>query len=87
VRWPLIEKKPGLYDFSSLKPIATAAQKQGMQVIWTLCHYGWPDDLDVFSPEFVSCFAAFSQAVAIFLSQYSDGAPVFTPVNEISYFC
>ncbi len=87
VRWPLIEIKPGVYEFSSLEPMAEAAQKQGMQVIWTLCHYGWPDDLDVFSPEFVSRFAAFSKAVATFLIKYTDGAPFFTPVNEISYFC
>ncbi len=26
VRWPLIEKKPGVYDFSSLEPMAAAAQ-------------------------------------------------------------
>jgi beta-glucosidase/6-phospho-beta-glucosidase/beta-galactosidase len=87
VRWPLIEKSPGVYDFSSLEPMAAAAQKQGIQVIWTLCHYGWPDDLDVFSPEFVTRFAAFSKAVAAFLSRYSDGVPFFTPVNEMSYFC
>lgn len=87
VRWPLIEKAAGVYDFSSLEPMAAAAQKQGMQIIWTLCHYGWPDDLDVFSPEFVSRFAAFTKAVAIFLRQYSDGVPFFAPVNEISYFC
>ncbi|QMU28184.1 glycoside hydrolase family 1 protein [Adhaeribacter radiodurans] len=87
VRWPLIEKEPGVYDFSSLEPMAVAAQRLGMQVIWTLCHYGWPDDLDVFSPEFITRFAAFSQAVATFLSQYSDDTPFFTPVNEISYFC
>lgn len=87
VRWPLIEKEPGVFNFSSLEPMAEAAQKQGMQVIWTLWHYGWPDDLDVFSPQFVSRFADYSKAVAIFLSQYGDGAPFFTPVNEISYFC
>ncbi len=87
VRWPLIEKEPGVYDFSSLEPMAAAAQKAGIQVIWTLCHYGWPDDLDVFSPEFVSRFAAFSKAVATFLQPYNDDVPFFAPVNEISYFC
>jgi beta-glucosidase/6-phospho-beta-glucosidase/beta-galactosidase len=87
VRWPLIERAPCVYDFSSLEPMAAAAKKQGIQVIWTLCHYGWPDDLDVFSPEFVSRFAAFGKAVATFLKQYSDSALLFTPVNEISYFC
>ncbi len=87
VRWPLIEKEPGVYDFSSLEPMAAAAQEAGVQMIWTLCHYGWPDDLDVFSPAFVSRFALFSQAVAHFLTRYTDGALFFTPVNEISYFC
>jgi beta-glucosidase/6-phospho-beta-glucosidase/beta-galactosidase len=87
VRWPLIEKIPGVYDFSSLEHMAAAAQKSGIQVIWTLCHYGWPDYLDVFSPEFISRFAAFSKAVATFLSKYSNDIPFFTPVNEISYFC
>ncbi|HVG12821.1 MAG TPA: hypothetical protein VM843_07445, partial [Flavisolibacter sp.] len=87
VRWPLIERAPCVYDFSSLEPMAAAAKKQGIQVIWTLCHYGWPDDLDVFSSEFVSRFAAFGKAVATFLQQYSDSAHLFTPVNEISYFC
>lgn len=87
VRWPLIERRSGVYDFSSLETMASAAQKEGMQVIWTLCHYGWPDDLDVFSPEFISRFAAFSKAVANFLKPYTDGVPLFTPVNEISYFC
>ncbi len=87
VRWPLIEQQSGVYDFSSLKPMAVAAQQQGVQVIWTLCHYGWPDDLDVFSPEFVNRFASFSKAVATFLRPYSTGTPVFTPINEISYFC
>ena len=36
-----------------------AARDTGVQVIWDLCHYGWPDDLDIFRPEFVRRFSAF----------------------------
>src|SRR5437868_3258794 len=42
MRWPLIERG-GAWDFSSLAPMVQAAQRQGIQVIWTICHYGWPD--------------------------------------------
>src|SRR5918911_506787 len=44
VRWPLIERA-GRFDFSSLAPMALAARRQGIQICWNLCHYGWPDDL------------------------------------------
>ena len=35
-----------------------AARRAGVQVIWDLFHYGWPDDLDKFKPEFVNRFAS-----------------------------
>ena len=63
-RWHLIEQRPGTYDFSSLDPQLNAARRHGVQVIWDLCHYGWPDGLDIFSAEFVDRFAAFSRAAA-----------------------
>jgi hypothetical protein len=52
VRWHLIERHVYEYDFSSLTPMLKAARANGMQVIWDLFHYGWPDDLDIFSSEF-----------------------------------
>src|SRR3712207_5254033 len=42
IRWPLIERR-GRFDFSSLAPMAAAAREHGIQVIWNICHYGWPD--------------------------------------------
>jgi hypothetical protein len=33
------------------------ARETNTQVIWDLCHYGWPDHLNVFKPEFVRSFA------------------------------
>src|SRR5262245_42484142 len=43
VRWHLVESTPGQYDFSSVLPIVRAAHKTGTQIIWDLCHFGWPD--------------------------------------------
>jgi len=53
VRWHLIEPEPFRYDFSSLNNQINAARTTGVQVIWDYFHYGFPDDLDIFSPEFV----------------------------------
>src|SRR5690349_12131057 len=47
LRWHLIEVAPGHYDWSSVLPMLRAARQNGTQVIWDLCHYGWPDDLDI----------------------------------------
>src|SRR5579871_410094 len=43
IRWHLIESKPGQYDFSSVRPMLYAARRAGVQVIWDIFHYGWPD--------------------------------------------
>src|SRR4051794_20056676 len=85
VRWHLIERA-GRYDFSSLQPLVQAAQRHGIRVIWTLCHYGWPDDLDLFAPAFVDRFARFCKAVARFVGDHLDGVPFYAPMNEISFF-
>lgn len=83
-RWHLIDRA-GHYDFSSFAPMLEAAQRQRIQVIWALCHYGWPDDVDVFAPAFVDRFARFSRAVARFVREHTDGVPYYTPINEMSY--
>ncbi len=64
IRWHRIETRPSYYDRTSALPMLRAARNAGVQVIWDLCHYGWPDDLDLFSPAFVDRFAAFARAFA-----------------------
>jgi hypothetical protein len=86
VRWHLIETLPGRCDFSSLIPMLAAARASGVQVIWDLFHYGWPDDLDIVSESFVSRFAAFSRAFAEVATRETDGPPWVVPINEISFF-
>jgi UDP-galactopyranose mutase len=86
VRWPLVDRS-GCYDFSTFAPMLEAAREEGIQVIWDLCHYGWPDDVDLFSASFVDRFARFTKAVARFIADSSDAVPFFSPVNEISFLC
>jgi hypothetical protein len=86
VRWHLVEPTPGHYDFSSVMPIVRAARAAGTQVIWDLCHFGWPDHLDLFKPEFVAALARYGAAFAQWLAAELDGPGFFVPVNEISFF-
>lgn len=84
VGWRLTETPQG-YDFTDVAARMEAAREHGVQVCWTLCHYGWPDGLSLFSADFVPRFARFCGALARFLAPYYDQPPVYSPVNEISF--
>ena len=86
VRWHLIETTPGHYDWSSFLPMLRAARDTGTQVIWDVAHYGWPDDIDIWSPAFVDRFAAFGRALAQVVRAETDTVPFYVPVNEISFW-
>ena len=85
VRWHLVEKHPYRYDWSSVLPMIRAAEDTGIQVIWDVCHYGWPQDIDVFKPEFVRRFCAFARSFASVVCNETDRVPYFAPMNEISF--
>ena len=86
LRWHLVEQHRGEYDFSSALPIVRAARATGTQVIWDLCHFGWPDHLDIFKPDFIKALASYSAAFAKWLSNETHEPGFFVPVNEISFF-
>jgi hypothetical protein len=85
VPWVKIEGPGGEYDFSSIAPLVTAAREAGMQVMWDLMHFGWPDDVDVFRPSFPARLARYAGAFARWLSSETDQTPMVTPVNEMSF--
>ena len=86
LRWHLIEQAPGRYDWSSALPMFEAARQSGMLVMWDLCHWGWPEHLDIWSNRFIESFAAFSHAAI--REMRARGVPVggVVPVNEISFW-
>ncbi len=86
LRWHRIERTPGFYDWSSFLPMLSAAIASGTQVIWDLCHWGVPEGLDPFSPDFITRFERFAAVVAHFIREQTDVVPFFCPVNEISFW-
>lgn len=87
LRWHLIEQEPGRYDWSSLDRQLSAARATCTEMIWDLLHYGWPDHVDIWTPDFVTRFAAFAAAAARHIGPAAPGTRRFyAPVNEISFF-
>ena len=85
LRWHRIETTPGRYDWSSLEQQLAGAAVAGTEVIWDLLHYGWPDDVDVWGPDFVTRFARFAAEASRVVRAGTVGTRFYCPVNEISF--
>ena len=85
LRWHLIEKAPGKYDWSSWLPALEAAEAVGLQVIWDLFHYGSPDCIDPGGPDFADRFTDFALAALEVQESVSGREPLITPLNEINF--
>ena len=85
VRWTVIESSPGQFDWSSFLPMLRAARKAGICVIWDLLHFGWPDHVDVFSPDFAKRLGRFAAEFIRVVTHETDDIPFIAPVNEISF--
>jgi hypothetical protein len=86
IRWPVVDPGSGNFNFSSVEPIVRAARKHGVEVVWDLFHFGYPDGLDLMSDSFAPRFSDYCAACARYLRERTDGPLWFTPVNEPSYF-
>lgn len=86
LRWHLIEANAGAYDFASVLPMVRAAQQTQTQIIWDLFHYGWPDWLDLFAPQFIDAFAKYAREFARLWRAETDEVLFVCPTNEISFF-
>ena len=84
--WHSIEVSPYQYEFAELRQYVSAVKKYGIQAIWDLCHYGYPNDLDIFSTEFVDRFVAFARATAQVIIEETDTTLFICPINEISFW-
>jgi len=85
IRWHLIERRPGQFDFSTVDPLVKAAQKHRLLTIWDICHYGWPEDVDPLRSDFPDRYARFARAFAQYMKDHSDDVPFYAPINEISF--
>ena len=85
LRWHRIDRCGGM-SFDSWLPILEGVLASGVQVIWDLCHYGFPDDVDLLKPAFVNRLGRFARAAAKMFREHSDDVPFWAPVNEINFF-
>lgn len=84
--WSQVEKKPYQYDWSTVAYMLEKGKELGIQQVWDLCHFGFPDDLTPLHPMFARRFAALCRAfVTFYRSRYPDDALVVTPINEVSF--
>ena len=85
LRWHLIEKAPGKYDWSSWLPMLEAAEQAGVQIIWDLFHYGAPDCIDQAAPDFPDRFTDFALAALEMQQSVCKRPPLVCPLNEINF--
>lgn len=86
IPWPLVDRGEGRYDFSCLAPLIEAMNAAQVLPVWDLCHYGYPDGLDPFMPDFKRRFAAYCRAAAEHVTARVRGPHCFTPINEITFW-
>ena len=85
LRWHLIERSPGKYDWSSWMPALEAAEQAGVEIVWDLFHYGSPDCVDQAGPDFPDRFAEFALAAIGVQQSVSSRPPLVCPMNEINF--
>lgn len=85
VRWPYVDRG-GRYDFSSVNPFLAASARHGIEIIYDLFHFGYPNHIDLFSADFPKRFADYCHAVVDYIASQTAGALYFTPINEPSFF-
>lgn len=83
--WTTVEKKPHEFDFTEVKQRIEAAQRWGIQQLWDICHFGYPDGLMPGHPQFADRLAAACKAFTQLFRAHTDDPLIITPVNEISF--
>lgn len=84
VPWALVERG-GRLDFARFTPMVRAARRYGVDVIWDLMHFGWPDDVDPLRASFPPRFGRYAAAFARWLSLETDRRAFVAPINEMSF--
>lgn len=86
IRWSHVETQPYQYDWSVVEQIIHVSQLKNIQVIWDICHFGFPDDLTPLHPMFARRFSHLCRAfVNKYRSLVPNGPLIVTPINEVSF--
>lgn len=86
IRWSQVEKRAYVYDWTVVRQMLVRGKALGIQQLWDICHFGYPDDLTPLHPMFARRFAAICKAfVPIYREAFPDGPLIVTPINEVSF--
>ncbi|NUY80457.1 hypothetical protein HUK80_06080 [Flavobacterium sp. MAH-1] len=83
--WSAVESRPGRFDFGEVLHRIEAAREYGIQQVWDLVHFGYPDGLYPTHPHFCDRFTALCEAFAVFHKAHSTERLFVVPINEISF--
>lgn len=83
--WSAVETSPGVFDFSEVHNRMLAAEKLGIQQIWDLIHFGYPDGIYPTHPHFCKRFVQLCEAFALFYKANTKQPLFVVPINEISF--
>jgi hypothetical protein len=86
IQWTKVERAPFDFDFTRVGQMMDTARRMGIQQVWDLCHFGYPDDLSPLHPKFTERFVALCRAFGRFVvDRYGPAEMVLTPINEVSF--
>lgn len=86
IRWSKVEYAPYKYNWTDVEKMIHTGKENGIQQVWDLCHFGFPDDLTPLHPMFARRFAAMCRAfVQFYRSIDPEGTIIVTPINEVSF--
>ena len=83
--WSAVETSPYQFDFTEVTHRLRTARAAGLEVIWDLCHFGYPDGLFPTHPQFTPRFAALCRAFALWHRAATAATLYAVPINEISF--
>lgn len=85
LRWHLVERTPGAFDFTPELSRMDAAASAGIVVAWDLCHFGWPDHVHPLDADFAARYATWARAAAREIRRRTSPPYWVAPQNEISF--
>ena len=86
IRWSIVEKSPYQYDWIAVEKILRFAKRHTIQVLWDICHFGFPVDLSPMHPTFSKRFAELCRAFVRFYRTINpEETLVVIPFNEVSF--
>lgn len=86
IRWSAVETEPYQYNWSEVERIIKVSESKNIQVIWDICHFGFPDDLTPLHPMFARRFGNLCREFVIkYRSLVPEDSLIVTPINEVSF--